>query len=176
MDLLEVLLVVAFGVTGGLAAGVLGIGGGTLFIPAMVFVLDLSLLKAEGTALLAIAVVCLVGAWRQDGYGNVRLFTRWRSGCSRRSEWWSAPAWRTACPSERWSWGWRRSLSTSGSGSCGRAAAARRRPLIHTPRPPSGAPPARGHVVRRCPPGPCRDRRSPHPPITASGRAHNAVK
>lgn len=74
MDPLEMLLVVAFGVTGGLAAGALGIGGGTLFIPAMVFVLDQSLLKAEGTALLAIAVVCVVGAWRQDGYGNVRLF------------------------------------------------------------------------------------------------------
>ena len=57
---------------------------------------------------------------------------------------WSAPAWRTACPSERWSWGRRRSLSTLGSGWSARAAAARRRPLIHTPRPPSGAPPRGG--------------------------------
>jgi hypothetical protein len=57
----------------GLVAGMLGVGGGILFVPAIVIFLDLSQVDAEATSLLAIIPVALVGAWRQHGYGNVRL-------------------------------------------------------------------------------------------------------
>jgi uncharacterized membrane protein YfcA len=50
-----------------------GVGGGVLFVPALVVFMDLSQLEAEATSLVAIVLVSLVGAWRQRGYGNVRL-------------------------------------------------------------------------------------------------------
>src|SRR3954447_23436146 len=51
----------------------LGVGGGILFVPGLVFFLGLSQLGAESTSLLAIVPVAAVGAWRQHRYGNVRL-------------------------------------------------------------------------------------------------------
>jgi uncharacterized membrane protein YfcA len=64
---------IVIGVLGGVAAGLLGIGGGALFVPALVLFLGLSQVDAEATSLLAIVPVALVGAWRQRGYGNVRV-------------------------------------------------------------------------------------------------------
>jgi uncharacterized membrane protein YfcA len=61
------------GVLAGVAAGLLGIGGGALFVPALVLFLDLGQVDAEATSLLAIVPVALVGAWRQNAYGNVRV-------------------------------------------------------------------------------------------------------
>ena len=61
------------GVLAGVVAGMLGVGGGTLFVPALVLFLGLSHLDAEATSLLAIVPVALVGAWRQRSYGNVEL-------------------------------------------------------------------------------------------------------
>jgi uncharacterized protein len=64
---------VVIGVLGGVAAGLLGIGGGALFVPALVLFLGLDQVDAEATSLLAIVPVALVGAWRQRTYGNVRV-------------------------------------------------------------------------------------------------------
>ena len=61
------------GIAAGVVAGMLGVGGGTLFVPALVLFLGLSHLDAEATSLLAIIPVALVGAWRQRAYGNVEL-------------------------------------------------------------------------------------------------------
>ncbi len=63
----------ALGLLAGVAAGLLGIGGGAVFVPALTVVLGLSQLEAEATSLLAIIPVALVGAWRQRAYGNLRL-------------------------------------------------------------------------------------------------------
>jgi hypothetical protein len=64
---------VAIGVLAGVLAGMLGIGGGALFVPALVLILGLSQVDAEATSLLAIIPVAAVGAWRQHRYGNLRL-------------------------------------------------------------------------------------------------------
>lgn len=64
---------VAIGLVAGVLAGLLGIGGGALFVPALVLLLGLSQIEAEATSLLAIVPVALVGAWRQQRYGNLRL-------------------------------------------------------------------------------------------------------
>ena len=69
---MDVAAAIAIGFAAGVVAGMLGVGGGTLFVPALVLFLGLSHLDAEATSLLAIVPVALVGAWRQDGYGNVR--------------------------------------------------------------------------------------------------------
>ena len=64
---------VLVGVAAGVAAGMLGIGGGALIVPALVLFLGLSQLDAEATSLLAIVPVALVGAAQQHRYGNLRL-------------------------------------------------------------------------------------------------------
>ena len=64
---------VAIGVVAGVVAGMFGVGGGTLFVPALVIFLDLALVEAEATSLLAIVPVALVGAYTQHRYGNLRL-------------------------------------------------------------------------------------------------------
>lgn len=69
----EVIGAVAIGVAAGLTSGMLGVGGGIIFVPGLALLLGLSQLSAESTSLLAIVPVALVGAWRQHGYGNVRL-------------------------------------------------------------------------------------------------------
>lgn len=68
-DVLTVLL----GFAGGMVGGLLGVGGGILFVPALAIFQDQSQVQAEATSLLAIIPVAAVGAWRQHGYGNVRL-------------------------------------------------------------------------------------------------------
>ncbi len=73
MGAAEILAAVAIGFAAGMTSGMLGVGGGILFVPGLVFALGLSQLSAESTSLLAIVPVALVGAWRQRGYGNVRL-------------------------------------------------------------------------------------------------------
>jgi uncharacterized membrane protein YfcA len=66
---------VAIGLLAGVVAGLLGVGGGALFVPALTLGLGLSQLDAEATSLLAIIPVALVGTWRQYGHGNVDLRT-----------------------------------------------------------------------------------------------------
>jgi len=64
---------IALGIAAGMAGGLVGVGGGVLFVPALVVFADQSQLGAEATSLVGIVIVSLVGTWRQRGYGNVRL-------------------------------------------------------------------------------------------------------
>lgn len=73
--ILEALAVVAIGVAAGALAGLFGVGGGILFVPALTLVLGLSQLHAEATSLLAIVPVALLGSWRQASQ------IRWRDAC-----------------------------------------------------------------------------------------------
>ena len=68
-ELLAILLALA----GGFAGGLVGVGGGILFVPALVLFLDETQVRAEATSLLAIVPVAIVAVWRQLGYGNVRV-------------------------------------------------------------------------------------------------------
>jgi len=63
---------VVLGLLAGLVAGLLGVGGGILFVPALMIFLGHTQIEAEATSLLAIVPVAAVGAWRQHRYGNVR--------------------------------------------------------------------------------------------------------
>jgi uncharacterized membrane protein YfcA len=66
---------VLIGVVAGVVAGLLGVGGGALFVPGLVIGLGLSQIDAEATSLLAIIPVALVGAWRQRLHGNADIRT-----------------------------------------------------------------------------------------------------
>lgn len=63
---------IAIGLAGGVIAGLLGVGGGVLFVPGLVLFLKLGQHQAEATSLLAIVPVAIAGTIRQDRYGNVR--------------------------------------------------------------------------------------------------------
>ena len=63
---------IAIGLVGGVVAGMLGVGGGVVFVPGLVIFLGLGQHQAEATSLLAIVPVAIVGTYRQDRYGNVR--------------------------------------------------------------------------------------------------------
>jgi uncharacterized membrane protein YfcA len=67
------ILAVLIAIAGGLAGGLVGVGGGVLFVPALTIFLGLSQVEGESTSLLTIVIVALVGAIRQNGYGNVRV-------------------------------------------------------------------------------------------------------
>jgi uncharacterized protein len=70
---MEYVAAALLGFVGGMLGGLVGVGGGVLFVPALVIFLDESQVRAEATSLMAIVFVAAVGAWRQRGYGNVRL-------------------------------------------------------------------------------------------------------
>jgi uncharacterized membrane protein YfcA len=72
MEAPEIIAAAALGLAGGVTGGLLGVGGGILFVPALAVVLGLQQVDAEATSLLAVIGVGIVGAWRQHVYGNVR--------------------------------------------------------------------------------------------------------
>ena len=67
-----VVLVILLGFAAGVLAGLFGVGGGILFVPALTFGLGLSQLHAEATSLLAILPTVAAAARRQHRYGTVR--------------------------------------------------------------------------------------------------------
>lgn len=70
-DTHTVVAALAAGIAAGILAGLFGVGGGILFVPALV-ALGLGQLAAEATSLVAVIPTVAVGAYRQHGYGNVR--------------------------------------------------------------------------------------------------------
>jgi uncharacterized protein len=73
VDVLDFTGLLSIGFAAGVTSGMLGVGGGVLFVPGLVIFLEHSQLEAEATSLVAVVVVSAVGAWRQRDYGNVRL-------------------------------------------------------------------------------------------------------
>ncbi len=66
-----IVLALALGFVAGMLAGMFGIGGGILFVPALV-ALGLTHLDAEATSLLAILPTAAAGVWQQRRFGHLR--------------------------------------------------------------------------------------------------------
>jgi uncharacterized membrane protein YfcA len=62
---------VLIGILGGFAGGLLGVGGGTIYIPAMVLLLDTDQHVAQGASLAAIIATGLVAGTTHYRRGNV---------------------------------------------------------------------------------------------------------
>jgi uncharacterized protein len=69
-----ILLALGLGLGAGVLSGLFGVGGGILFVPALL-ALGLSQIHAEATSLAAILPTAVAGLWRQRSYGNVN----WRA-------------------------------------------------------------------------------------------------
>jgi uncharacterized membrane protein YfcA len=64
---------IGVGIAAGILSGMFGVGGGIVFVPALVIFFNLNQVDAEATSLLAMIPVALVGAYRQHRYGNLRV-------------------------------------------------------------------------------------------------------
>ena len=68
---MDVALAILLALFGGAVGGLLGVGGGILFVPALAIFLGNNQLEAEATSLLVIVPMAIVGTWRQVRHGNV---------------------------------------------------------------------------------------------------------
>lgn len=74
MTTTTIVLALLLGLAAGIVAGMFGVGGGILFVPALV-ALGLGQVEAQATSLLAILPTVLAGAWNQHRYGNLHART-----------------------------------------------------------------------------------------------------
>jgi uncharacterized membrane protein YfcA len=75
MSLYQVLILILIGLLGGLLAGTLGVGGGLIIVPSLVFILGLSQHQAQGTSLaMMLAPIGILAAlnYYREGYVNIR--------------------------------------------------------------------------------------------------------
>ncbi len=71
----EIIIALIAGFLGGFAGGLLGIGGGTIYIPATVLLLDEQQQLAQGASLAAIVTTAIVGGLTHLRQRNVHLPT-----------------------------------------------------------------------------------------------------
>ena len=73
MTPVEILALLAIGLTAGLLAGLLGIGGGVVMVPAMVLIMGLDQHVAQGTSLLVIIPAAAFGSFTHHRHGRLAL-------------------------------------------------------------------------------------------------------
>jgi uncharacterized membrane protein YfcA len=69
---MDIAIALAVGLIAGLISGMLGVGGGTISIPAMVLLLGVEQHTAQGVSLGAMLFTALVGAFIHYRQGNVK--------------------------------------------------------------------------------------------------------
>jgi len=68
------LMYILLGLLAGVCGGMFGIGGGTILIPALVYLLGLTQHQAQGTTLaIMVPPIGLLAAWRYWQAGNIKL-------------------------------------------------------------------------------------------------------
>lgn len=73
---MQSILLLALGLVAGVASGLVGIGGGIIVVPALVFLFHLSQHQAQGTTLaLLVPPIGLLAAWAyyQQGFVDIRI-------------------------------------------------------------------------------------------------------
>lgn len=71
---MDILLVLAIGLAAGILSGLLGLGGGILIVPCLVFLLGMPQHMAQGTTLaLMIPPIGLLAAWTYYKHGSVDI-------------------------------------------------------------------------------------------------------
>ena len=73
---MDIALYLAIGLVAGVLSGLLGIGGGVVLVPAMVFILGMNQHQAQGTTLAMLSVpICLAAAWTyyKAGYVDIKV-------------------------------------------------------------------------------------------------------
>lgn len=72
----EVLILILVGLAAGVLSGVIGVGGGTIIVPALIFFVGMSQHQAQGTSLAMmippIGILAVVHYWKND-YVNFKV-------------------------------------------------------------------------------------------------------
>ncbi len=68
---MDLALAIVIALAGGALGGLLGVGGGVVFVPTLVILLDAGQVEAEATSLVVIVPMAAAGTWRQLRHGNV---------------------------------------------------------------------------------------------------------
>ncbi len=75
MSIYQVLILLLIGLLGGLLAGTLGVGGGLIIVPALVFIMGMTQHQAQGTSLaMMLAPIGILAAlnYFREGYVNIK--------------------------------------------------------------------------------------------------------
>ena len=75
MDMVQILLFLLLGLVAGVLSGLVGIGGGTIIIPTLVFLFGFTQRKAQGTTLaLMVPPIGILAAWTyyKQGFVDIR--------------------------------------------------------------------------------------------------------
>jgi len=73
LTVLGVVALVAIGVATGIVAGLLGVGGGIIMVPAMILLFAIPPVIAKGTSAAVIVPTALMGTWRNRRTGNADM-------------------------------------------------------------------------------------------------------
>ena len=76
MTIYEIIIILIIGFAAGMFSGAMGVGGGVIIVPALVFFAGFSLHKAQGTSLALMTIpVMLVAAYNyhKEGYVNIKV-------------------------------------------------------------------------------------------------------
>ena len=73
LDPLTLVTLLGIGLAAGFLAGLLGVGGGILLVPAMVLLLGFDQHVAQGTSLVVIVPAAMIGSWTHYRRGTIRL-------------------------------------------------------------------------------------------------------
>jgi len=76
MTIYEIIIVLIIGFAAGMFSGTMGVGGGVIIVPALVFFAGFSLHKAQGTSLALMTIpVMLVAAYNyyKEGYVDIKI-------------------------------------------------------------------------------------------------------
>lgn len=68
---MDLALAILIALAGGALGGLLGVGGGIVFVPTLVILLGAGQVEAEATSLLIIVPMAVAGTWRQLRHDNV---------------------------------------------------------------------------------------------------------
>jgi uncharacterized protein len=71
MDIVELIVAVGIGLVGGVASGLFGVGGGAIFVPAMVLLLNEDQHTAQGVSLAVIVLTAIAGSYVNLTHDNV---------------------------------------------------------------------------------------------------------
>ncbi len=76
MSFNEIVIILIIGLSAGLLNGSMGVGGGILIVPALVFILGFSARQAQGTSLALMTMPVMLAAainYYKEGYINIKV-------------------------------------------------------------------------------------------------------
>ena len=75
---MDILFLILIGLAAGTLGSLLGLGGGFLVVPALIFLKDMDAKQASGTAIAVIVPTMIVALWRRGAQGHIDFGIAWQ--------------------------------------------------------------------------------------------------